>query len=318
MASTTSIDGTIVNAGTVIGAGTNGVGIMMYSGITGSGPSPEIRNSGLISGTSMGVNLQAPDGRLVNEEGGEIVGGQYGVFVGGGTGLAATVINHGTIRTAGSNLVLYLSIDADKVVNDGAIYGNVYLSYGNDTFDNRGGSVDGQIQGGDGNDTLIIDKAKYKLTEIAGQGDLDTVKSSVSYVLSDNVEKPVLIGSKDISGTGTARGDLLYGNVGNNALKGLAGSDNLSGGKGNDRLTGGGDADTFHFATGYGKDTITDFEQGIDTIDLSAWKEITNFRQVKGHAEDHAADLWISDGGDTLIVKHLHKADLAGGDFDFL
>ncbi len=309
---------TLTNAGTVIGTGQVGVGIRLDNLGDGDG-TVEIRNSGFLYGDA-GAMVSAEYGKVINAKGGEIIGIQCGVFNGGGAdGAAGSVTNHGIIRTAGhSSNAVYMSNGDDRVVNDGALYGEVTLNGGDDWFDNRGGYVDGEIHGGSGNDTLIVDKAAYRLIEVADGGDMDTVRSSVSYRLSDNVEKLVLIGSADIKGIGTGLGDFLYGNSGKNVLRGLAGSDALYGGKGNDHLTGGADADVFHFAAGDGKDTITDFEHGVDTIDLSDWKAITNFRQVKNHAVDHGTDVWIADGGDTLIVKHLHKADLAGGDFHFL
>ncbi len=62
----------------------------------------------------------------------------------------------------------------------------------------------------------------------------------------------------------------LTGDVGNNYLKGAGGSDTLTGGTGSDVLVGDLGADTFVFASGDGHDVVTDYEDGIDTIDLSA------------------------------------------------
>lgn len=50
---------------------------------------------------------------------------------------------------------------------------------------------------------------------------------------------------------------------------GEAGDDTLDGGVGSDFLVGGGGSDTFYFETGDGNDTISDFEIGVDLIDLS-------------------------------------------------
>ncbi len=48
----------------------------------------------------------------------------------------------------------------------------------------------------------------------------------------------------------------------------------MSGGAGNDVLTGGNDVDIFIFATGFGRDVITDFGTGADIIDLTGFKAI--------------------------------------------
>src|SRR5262249_33636730 len=62
----------------------------------------------------------------------------------------------------------------------------------------------------------------------------------------------------------------VFGDAGNDTIKGGASDDWLYGGAGIDFLTGNGGADTFHFAEGgkYHADTITDFQHGIDTIEL--------------------------------------------------
>lgn len=74
---------------------------------------------------------------------------------------------------------------------------------------------------------------------------------------------------------GGAGNDELIGDTGNDSLTGGAGNDTLTGGRGNDTLTGGSGSDRFVFDTNsrfsasiIGKDTITDFSVGEDTIVL--------------------------------------------------
>ena len=63
--------------------------------------------------------------------------------------------------------------------------------------------------------------------------------------------------------------DNLQGGKKADNLNGGNGKDKLTGGKGNDELTGGEKADKFIFkSAGDGKDTITDFENNMDLIDL--------------------------------------------------
>lgn len=86
---------------------------------------------------------------------------------------------------------------------------------------------------------------------------------------------------------GDADNDVLTGGNGNDRLFGGAGADSLNGGAGNDQLTdsydidlmsGGTEADRLIFTdldeffgvVGAGLDRITDFQNGIDLIDLSA------------------------------------------------
>ena len=74
---------------------------------------------------------------------------------------------------------------------------------------------------------------------------------------------------------GGAGNDVLRGEAGNDTLLGGAGNDVLRGGAGLDTLTGGTGNDTFEYTatadSGTGSaDTIVDFLQGQDKIDLSA------------------------------------------------
>ncbi len=66
--------------------------------------------------------------------------------------------------------------------------------------------------------------------------------------------------------------DMLWGNDGNDTLLGGAGDDRLVGDRGNDQLTGGAGKDIFvyeNFAPKtLGRDEITDFEAGVDKIEL--------------------------------------------------
>jgi Ca2+-binding RTX toxin-like protein len=66
--------------------------------------------------------------------------------------------------------------------------------------------------------------------------------------------------------------DLLLGGAGFDRLYGGTGDDTLDGGKEEDTLTGGDGADTFVFdQINNSKMTVTDFETGTDSIDISDW-----------------------------------------------
>ena len=70
--------------------------------------------------------------------------------------------------------------------------------------------------------------------------------------------------------TGGSGNDVLIGNAAANVLTGNAGNDTLLGREGKDFLSGGAGADKFVFSD-LSKDTILDFDSGVDTIDLSAF-----------------------------------------------
>ncbi len=90
--------------------------------------------------------------------------------------------------------------------------------------------------GGEGNDDYIVDNSKDKVVESAWQG-VDTVKSSVSYTLSANIENLTLTGAAAINATDNTQNNLLIGNAAKNSLTAGLGNDILQGGAGNDVLT---------------------------------------------------------------------------------
>ena len=108
--------------------------------------------------------------------------------------------------------------------------------------------------------------------------------------------------------------DYLFGKQGKDHLFGLGGDDFLNGGQGKDQLTGGEGADTFEFTKGSGKDTITDFEVGVDMIHIAkgGFKGIKDADDVAKHAKElKNGDIEINLGKGTKIV-------LKGVDIDHL
>jgi serralysin len=68
---------------------------------------------------------------------------------------------------------------------------------------------------------------------------------------------------------GLESGDLLQGGAGANTLYGTVRSDVITGGAGNDTMTGGPGADLFRYlAPNQGQDSITDFQPGVDKIQV--------------------------------------------------
>jgi len=63
--------------------------------------------------------------------------------------------------------------------------------------------------------------------------------------------------------------DLLYGDNGSDTLDGGSGNDTLDGGRDDDMLTGGSGDDQFVIGKTSGNDTITDFEEGADSLVLN-------------------------------------------------
>ncbi len=91
-----------------------------------------------------------------------------------------------------------------------------------------------------GDNTFVVDNVLDTITEGTDQG-VDTIQSSVSYKVSQNVENLSLTGALDIRGTGNDLDNVIRGNSGNNGLSGGLGIDTLYGGNGDDVLSGGDD-----------------------------------------------------------------------------
>lgn len=138
---------------------------------------------------------------------------------------------------------------------------------------------------------------------------------------------------------GEAGSDSLYGGSGNDRLEGGAGRDYLLGELGADTLVGGADADTFIFRAGdsttAARDTISDFQTGIDKIDLRqidanlsvrsdqafSWIESSAFTKVAGQLRYDAGPNGITLSGDTngdgvadfaVLLAGLAKAPAVG------
>jgi len=112
--------------------------------------------------------------------------------------------------------------DGDDIVNG---------TSGDDTL--NGGLGADTLIGGLGNDTYIVDNAGDVVTEVANAG-IDTVQSTVSYILGTNLENLTLTGTGAIDATGNTVANVLVGNSAANTLNGGSGADNMTGGAGND------------------------------------------------------------------------------------
>ena len=207
-------------------------------------------------------------------------------------------------------------------------------------LDGAGGADD--LKGGDGDDTYIIDNANDDVYESSSDGN-DTVRSSVSFTLGNNVENLVLTGTAAINGTGNSLGNVLVGNGANNLLKAGSGGDLLVGGAGADSLYGGSDSsrDVFVFQTiaDSGKtsstwDRIYDFDRNIDEIDLSdidagsavgdqAFRFVSNFSagsigQVRAVNSGSDVRVEIDLQGDNvvdMVLQIVGTSNLRSGDF---
>ena len=176
---------------------------------------------------------------------------------GQGTDTVETDINYSLARL--------VNIEKLKLTGSTAIFatGNAMANTlvgnaGNNVLD--GGVGADTMVGALGDDEYVVDNVGDTVVENASEG-VDTVRSSISYTLTPNVEKLILNGTTAINGTGNALSNQITGNTANNILVGADGDDTLTGGAG---------ADTFIVAMNSGTDTIMDLGDGADAVSVGA------------------------------------------------
>lgn len=171
---------------------------------------------------------------------------------------------------------------------------------GNNILD--GGIGADSLSGGLGNDTYIVDNLGDSITEALNQG-TDSVKSSVSWTLGENLENLTLTGSANINGTGNSANNVITGNDGNNILSGGFGNDSLTGGLGADILVGGfgndtlflglndGATDRVVYNLGDDSDVVNQFTRGIggDLLQFNGIAAI-DVRTVNGNTQFRLGD----------------------------
>jgi len=215
--------------------------------------------------------------------------------------LAENVENLTLTGGAGAhNAVTGIGNDLDNIITGSTISNNdlrgnagndVLIGQGgNDTLD--GGPGNDTMYGGFWNDTYYVDSTEDKVIEYANEG-RDDVISSISYTLSDNVEKLALTGTDALTGTGNALDNFITGNDGNNNLYGYDGNDTLNGYDGNDLLNGNAGNDLLY--GGIGNDTLNG-NLGNDTLN--------------GGTDDD--ELYGGIGNDTYVFARGDGRDLLG------
>lgn len=122
--------------------------------------------------------------------------------------------------------------------------------------------------------------------------------------------------------SGTSADDQIIGSDVSDALSGSAGDDILLDGAGNDALTGGPGADLFVMSADGQADTITDFERGVDRLDLSAFDFLYDVSQLgitptsDGAVLTHGSETIniVTSDAAPLTVSELTTADILNVD----
>lgn len=225
-------------------------------------------------------------------------------------GAGLTLFNEGLIASLSGQSRVPVAVNLldggranDRIVNSGTIIGDIRLGGGNDTFDGRGGTVEGAIVGGRGNDLFIVDQADTVIVERAGEG-TDTIHAWVDFTMPSHIEQMDLMGPA-IRGVGNRDDNLILGNARDNVLYGLGGADMLFGDLGDDTLYG-----------GAGNDTLFGGE-GADLLDGGAGNDALNGQD----GEDliygrNGRDTLAGGAGNDTIYGGRDNDTIFGGDDD--
>ena len=255
---------TVNNSGVISGA----VAISLDSGVD------HLTNSGTLSGLvrlAGGADVFTDFSALVQGKvSGQIDLGNGNDIFNGGNNSESLIDNGGSdTMTFGGGDDVYHALNINMIGADGI-----------DSLD--GGTGSDLYDAGSANQPMLINLDAVKHFGIVAHsvGSLETgIETIINF---DRVQGGK--GDDYISGSaannvlnGGFGGDGLYGQAGNDILQGVGGDDELTGGLGADVLSGGTGLDTFIYLSAADsgiaaatRDTITDFQHGLDTIDLAA------------------------------------------------
>ena len=98
--------------------------------------------------------------------------------------------------------------------------------------------------------------------------------------------------------------------------KAAPGADRLWGGPDDDMLYGGEGDDVFVMAAGGGNDTVLDFGNGEDRIDLTAFAEIQSVEDLDIRQQENGVDIDLTgQGGGTVTLQDFNEPDIMEAHF---
>ncbi|MBO3715556.1 MAG: hypothetical protein J5X23_11380, partial [Candidatus Accumulibacter sp.] len=217
--------------------------------------------------------------------------------------------------------------NGNDVLHGGTGTDQLFGGSGDDTFRVTGNSGNGfegydSYDGGAGKDRIVAygGKVDIGLTAFAPKNGVETVDASGAggpvRLLGDwadnllDFSATTFIGKVSIDGGGGQ--DRIIGSSGADVMLGGYGADILDGRAGNDRISGGSGGDTFLFGKAWGRDVVTDFQDGVDRLDLRD-AGVTKLKDL--HIAAIGNDASISWEGNEILLVGVKTADLGISDF---
>lgn len=219
--------------------------------------------------------------------------------------------------TGSANLTATGNSDAANLITGNSGNDVLIAGSGSDTLVS-GTGVDFLV-GGFGEDTFVISNSADQIS--SREGFLDTVQSSVSYVLQAQIASLTLTGSSDLTATdgyGFAR------------ITGNAGNDTLIGGSGSDILVAGSGIDTFEAGTGSNTFVVNNSADVIEGAPANSGDEIeasssyalvsgidtlvlTGSGNLAGTGNDDSSNLIVGNSGNDTLTAGSGGDDLRAG-----
>lgn len=291
---TTTTTGGIATGGGLVLDGTDYFNFItdLKPGVTGGDPLIDYGTNDVLTGTANNDDISVHKGNdkayggAGNDVFHDLVSGNDQFFgdagldtfyLGKGNDVANGGAGNDTVNYTGINYTVIADLSTGFAFADGIdqliSIENVVGSEWNDTI--KGNNLANQLSGGDGNDTLW---GRGGADVLYGGNGNDTMmgndgKNAVVTTRGPGFEDRMYGQGGNDKMSGDDGRDFLDGGIGNDTINGGRGNDMIVGGAGIDTLTGGLGADTFVFnslndVARY--DRITDFQHGVDKIDVSA------------------------------------------------
>ena len=241
---------------------------------------------------------------------------------------ADRITGHGTavmtdrIATGAGNDLIKLWMQGDDVVHGGAgsdLLEVIYRVATNDVWlTNLTGSLatgySGMFNGAGANNVTFSGIERFRFTDLSAGNDIITTGNGNDTLNGGGGnDRLTSAGGADRLNGGLGN-DTLNGGLGNDRLNGGGGNDTLFGAGGDDRLVGGAGADRFVFNTGYGNDTVQDFQNGIDHILIATGA--ASFADV-GVAQN-GVNTVLSFANVTVTLLHVDHMLIGSEDFIFV
>ncbi|MEP2769821.1 MAG: calcium-binding protein [Paracoccaceae bacterium] len=229
--------------------------------------------------------------------------------------LGANVIDSGDgddiVRSLGGNDTINSGFGNDEVFGVGDAE-TIDLGDGNDVARTKGGND--YVDTGDGDDRALT----------GGGDDIAIGREGQDEFFMGSGNDTAFGGFGEDTLNGGSNADVLDGGPGDDRVRGDDGVDHLNGNSGNDLLNGGANADTFWFFDihSMGRDRITDFEDGLDVINLSDWgfasaADVLALASSAGGFDQHTRITFtdgVNDQKRDIVIENLDLADFDASD----